>query len=422
MEPLPQGVTVEFHDLSLQASAAQLAMAIEVAAEAPLGTFDTHVIARGAGGSERRQAVRLRIADPGALDPSWGNEGAVSLAVRPGETLADLALDDAGRLQVSLQKRVGEGLRVVRFTHEGALDTDFGTGGSAEVGPMRTGILLAQDDGLLVAAAQDTDTMVVRLLGDGSLDESFGEGGIARIADVGEPVAIHATSERIVVAGNGDELFVASLDHAGKVLSRGARTFGLDRTVRGLATADAVYFAYDAPDEAGGHYDAHLLKSRDDGTADLSFGTGGEVQRSAASYTALAADADDIVTCGVIYMPTTFMPILERFDATGAPDRSFGSWGNSQPLPKRGVGSCWDVAAAGDGLVALVGATSMSEVPLELHLLTADGDPDTAFGDGGSVAYSSRFLDTSAAVAADREGVVLGFTAGDQLHLRRHLL
>lgn len=118
--------------------------------------------------------------------------------------VAAVAADDEGRTTVLL---TGPGKAVlVRVTSAGALDPAFGTGGVVDLGTGTFGQVVAEGDGVLVAAdAAPAGLQVRRYTAAGALDPAFGDDGIAPVsaspAPVDGPILARQPDGRIVAAG-----------------------------------------------------------------------------------------------------------------------------------------------------------------------------------------------------------------------------
>ncbi len=168
-----------------------------------------------------------RVSPSGALDPSFGSEGIVSL---PGPLAVLRVLPEADgevlvvamRSQSPASDELGWGeqhprLVVLRLSADGALDRSYGVDGEAEP-PIEAGcrcehLAALQGNGELVLTGQDllgsaraSRWTVVRLTSSGALDASFGEHGVAVLpgaVGVGLEVGLDAQQD-IVLQGQID--------------------------------------------------------------------------------------------------------------------------------------------------------------------------------------------------------------------------
>lgn len=128
-------------------------------------------------------------AQPGTLDPSFGDEGVVSLYYNNENTLPmDLAVLPDGRIMaVSMVHNDGRDIALTRLHPDGSLDGSFGTDGVVQVGLVTAAdetprdMHLLDDGRMIVAGTLDQDFFVTRLNADGSVDPTFGNDGHIRM-------------------------------------------------------------------------------------------------------------------------------------------------------------------------------------------------------------------------------------------------
>lgn len=146
--------------------------------------------------ADRLDLFVAKLRADGALDTSFGAGGIRTIPVNvlddQSQTSTEpglrLTVDHAGRLLLGSDGDAGSGRRwtVTRLTAGGAIDTSFGTAGTATIVPgsnaAATGFIggvLAQADGsVLLAGTANDDAALVRLRADGTLDTSFGSAGV----------------------------------------------------------------------------------------------------------------------------------------------------------------------------------------------------------------------------------------------------
>lgn len=236
-----------------------------------------------------------RLMPNGAVDPTFGNAGRVTLNL--GSTISSisgLALQPDGKIiAVGFSGNSSDAttpvttLAVARFNANGSLDSSFGNGGYDLIGDgLSEGFGVAvQADGKIVVAAQGG---LVRLTSSGMLDTSFGQQGVAAP----------------MIGQNGplvDDAVVA-LDSTGRII------------VGGDLNITAAVSRFTAS-----------------GTPDPSFGKGGvETVKQLGPVTSLAIEPDGrIVAVGSIALLTDGESALAAFrlSTNGVLDRSFGSAG-----------------------------------------------------------------------------------------------
>jgi len=290
------------------------------------------------------------------LDPTFGTGGLAALTVIPrlGRTVA--LLPD-GRILVAglvLTTPSQGDLGLNRLLPDGTIDATFGTAGRVvqDLGSPeeRATALMRQPDGQIVVASTlgppiDDAGAIARFDADGTLDPTFGTGGIVTTS-VGsiEDLALQADGS-IVVAGTvrlpgppfpRSYMWIGRLDAQG-VPDAGFGTGGVVHLDRGGAdvAASLVVEPSGAVVVAGGSSDDFLLQRVDaDGAPDPTFGTGGvvttdfQVGAQEGVRTLLRQPDGKLVAVGSAVVQQTASAIaVARYDQTGAPDPFFGNNG-----------------------------------------------------------------------------------------------
>jgi uncharacterized delta-60 repeat protein len=165
-----------------------------------------------------------------------------------------------------------------------------------------------------------------------------------------------------------------------------------------------------------------------DGSLDTSFGMGGKVveSRNLLYINAIAVQpTGKILISGVSgYGTNPRQFVVERFNADGTPDMTFGTMGVAGGAIVAGQDAMsMNMAIAPDGTIVLVGQTATSGgAQFGILELTPDGAPNTSFGGTGAVATTfamqSYSLATHVAVQPDGGVLVLG-SSGSALVLVR---
>src|SRR3954470_15309100 len=142
-------------------------------------------------------AASPAVAAPGDLDPSFSGDGRVSTLTSPDTFVARaVAVQPDGRIVVAgyscdtgtCGPTGDSSFRLLRYTPDGGLDTDFGQGGTVTttvgVGRSQAFDLIVRADGSIVAggvasadAGDPGSFAVVGYQPNGTLDSSFGRGG-----------------------------------------------------------------------------------------------------------------------------------------------------------------------------------------------------------------------------------------------------
>jgi uncharacterized delta-60 repeat protein len=128
------------------------------------------------------------MAQPGSLDPTFGNNGIVTTAntsTNAGALQGDGKIVVAGSISVQNFQEGG----LLRYNTNGTLDFSFGTGGKVVIDGSNAGPAFAvaiQSDGKILAAVPDRLRLTVfRLNTNGSLDTTFGSNGAVAIQAAG---------------------------------------------------------------------------------------------------------------------------------------------------------------------------------------------------------------------------------------------
>jgi uncharacterized delta-60 repeat protein len=318
-----------------------------------------------------RETVILRYNPDASLDPDFGNEGMVRLAM---DRLYDMALQPDGKILLA-----GFGFAVVRLNTDGTLDLAFGEGGVASTTfkgrGKRTGgdaraVALQADGKILVAGRAYEGWGVARFTPDGSLDDGFGDNGKVEIEGGAAYASAYAialqsidsgsgSEERILVGGeassssgqDGDFALIrltmsGALDtsfgpnHDGTVL---ADFCGEREIVKGIGLDSAGNIVAGGKAWIGGSSSSAknygLVRFTPDGILDTSFGDG-VPQRPGTAVADFFGDIDDpsgfaIQADGKILLSGTAHKVgyaemyfgLARFDPDGILDPSFGTGG-----------------------------------------------------------------------------------------------
>lgn len=289
-------------------------------------------------GAVKNLAVARYLAS-GQLDRDFNFGGIVTLSMGSGDTVAgSLALQDDGKIVLAGVAEDGErSLILVRLTPEGNPDKGFGDSGQVVVpfddGNVRTTELeIAADGRMVVAGILESGESVnhsyfIRIDSQGTLDRSFGESGVTLVQRAGST-----------------EVNAIGLIDDGKVLAAGALMI------------DSV------PNAA-------LLRLKQDGTLDESFGEQGMVvlklEGTVSAVNDIAFDGDgNILVTGYAHDGTNFQTIIGRVDENGMVVSDFGPGGFY-----RSTLSFWNmgnaIAVQPDGVVlvtGVVGAESGTDI------------------------------------------------------------
>jgi uncharacterized delta-60 repeat protein len=316
------------------------------------------------------------MANPGALDASFGNGGKKTINFGGTDAARVVLVQANGRIVVAGGGAAGGSFCVVRLRTNGTLDTTFGSGGKRVVdfggdNDSAYGGALQADGRIVLAGDSNFRVAVVRLKSNGSLDASF-EGDGKKLFSWG-PIG---RAQAVVVAPNG------------KLLIAG----------------------FSGPE--GGNIQVARLNAN--GLLDNTFGVGG---KAAVDFggddfgLAMARQADGRIL--VAGRSTAAGAVVARLRATGALDPDFDGDGRVT-LP--GGGSASAVLVQPDRNIVVAGNASGSE-KMTVTRLKPNGSLDTTFGAGGTATIDFATLADLAAGAAlqpDGKIVVAGYSQGTE--------
>jgi uncharacterized delta-60 repeat protein len=167
--------------------------------------------------------------------------------------------------------------------------------------------------------------------------------------------------------------------------------------------------------------DLLLVRYNADGSLDRDFGNGGVVLYDGGGNDrglGLALQDDGkIVATGFTYAGSQRDVILLRYTANGTPDTAFGNGGvvtYSSPGSATDIG--FGVAIRNDGGIVVAGETAnVTGQDTIVLCYTATGSPDTRFGTGGVFTYGGAGMDRgfAAAIQGDGKIVVAGSTVAN---------
>jgi uncharacterized delta-60 repeat protein len=382
---------------------------------------------------------------PGALDPSFGDGGRV--LVKPPLEPTPAEFSGAGRepdgdlvLEMRHTSPSEDGVREIEMRKpSGALDPSFGQSGTVKAPP---------GDGMTVLPDGDILVGVVNCGGDPSsaweIDPSgnpvagFGTKGCAPKVGFPEKVIAVDGQGRVLLAGAvqfcgpcGKDTLPSSEPVVARLLPNGTLdpSFGKGGVVY-TRSEDGLEIGYGdyseprvlAPTADGGlviDFESELIRLTESGALDQGFGKAGTLSVPGMIDSILGTPDGGIV---VPTDPSKGPAAVTKFGPTGAPDPSFGDAGTLRlSLPS---GSRLERIAAfpeGGVLVAGVeagGKSCRSCLTPFLTRLTAAGQPDPTYGNGGTAALAPAseprpFNEILAvAVAADGSALVGGQRSG----------
>lgn len=395
-------------------------------------------------------------AQPGALDPTYGNNGAVVLQPGTWLDLANQVIAAPDTTAYTVGTATPDSVMELMVSHlmkDGSLDTSFGEAGYAFIGAGSNtqGVTIARTaEGALVAAGttlvgQQTDLFLCKLTPQGELDGTFGNGGTL-VLPVGTsfdyPQKLLLTPDgRIVIAGasfdangvlNGvilrlqpDGSWDTSFSGDGKLFF--TQFAQADRFVDAAFTSDGGIVAVGSA-VVGVPTVALMAKANADGEWDTAFGQGGwdtlMIDQYNLDYAGGVVMADEkIVICGTTWDLTGADGFVARMEAQGGLDQTFGSNGIRR-IDQDEEDELYDVALDTDGGILACGTTRVLDLNDRYDLLFArldpDGQPDGGFGAAGlSIIPLTDTTDKVFDLDLQPDGGILacGYTVGDDFDM-----
>lgn len=329
-------------------------------------------------------------ANPGALDPTWGDEGVVLTDFEGMDDLptASLMMPD-GKLVVSGWMNVYPGdFGMVRYLRDGRLDPSFGDGGrvttafsdNPELVDAPYGISARPNGGVhLFGETCDADYVFCEFAlaaynADGSLDESFGDGGLVTTAIEDATTVFSWPTNNILQAD-------------GKLVAGGIALYEDESTE--IVDVDMV-----------------LLRYNPDGSLDETFGDGGIAILDFEGKAHFPQDivglpGDKILVVGGVtesFEGFSYHPqeaFMTRINSDGTVDSTFAGGGystwkyNGQP-----TGFDNALILSENEMIVVGGPAEIVEGgDCSLQRFDLDGTLDTTFGDDGWVIIDSGLLD-----------------------------
>jgi uncharacterized delta-60 repeat protein len=297
-----------------------------------------------------------RYTPNGALDNAFGQNGRVTTDASPGDDgIVAVAIQPDGKIATAGYAIISGNAQVIvaRYTGIGALDPTFGSNGVVSLDAGNPTALALQPDGkLLVASITFTggseDGSIVRLNDDGSLDTVFGSGGIATLDFPVSDIGLDADG---TIAAAGSDVIVVGFDFEGPISRQvvaAARLTGdgqLDPTFGGTgkvttdaspvaSRAVAVLVQPDGKVVAAGNANTMFLVVRYavDGSLDTSFGGTGVVTTAVGDgdqlFDGVLQEDGKIAVAGWATDEATSNNFgLVRYNVDGSLDTDFGSDG-----------------------------------------------------------------------------------------------
>jgi uncharacterized delta-60 repeat protein len=371
---------------------------------------DGKVVALETGNDTAAYQRVLRFAPDGTPDASFGNGGIAAPLSAPAFWVRALALAPDGKILVAGYDSAYD-YALARLMPDGKLDPGFDGDSGIANGIVHTALTPGTDmpiavtvdkQGRIVVAgkAGGSDIGIARYLPDGKLDKSLaGDGTIVDVTPASEAVSSVATVDGgiIVAGGIGSDAFAAAYTEQGAVASgfgqSGRRIIhanaGESDWAASIATqSDGTIILGVGVSQLWVVLPDRLVALTPGGAIDAGFANGGSVQLNDNLYVnniAVAGD-DKILATGYGELDDDYASALERRNADGTPDMSFG--GGAPVLvrsPHESSSNTDYVAVATDGkiLTAGVGYDPVAQTN-ELAIQRFQGADDPPSNPGGT--------------------------------------
>ncbi len=388
--------------------------------------------------------VNLALAQPGSLDPTFGNGGKVLTSFGPGNCSgSSIAVQADGKILVA--GSYSGSVALVKYNTDGSLDLSFnGTGRVVTSIPSRFSYaseMVLQRDGKIVVAggvfdATGGDFLLIRYNADGSLDLTFNSTGMVTTSfgpfeDYALAVALQSDG-KIVAAGvannardrdfaaaryNTDGSLDLGFNGTGKIVTT-FYTYSYEE-VTGLAVQPDGKIVLAGQSQEIAYYSFALARFNTDGSYDMSFDGDGKLM-TPTSYNEEIRDItiqpdSKIVVCGARIIPEGVGFALNRYNTDGSLDNTFDGDGKVHTLP--GLGRA--IAIQNDGKIVAAGIAGGSQgYDFILFRYKTDGSIDMSFGPGGTVRTSFSAGDDacSAMKLFSNRIYVVGYSSADGIN------
>jgi uncharacterized delta-60 repeat protein len=367
--------------------------------------WDGKIVVEGHSGSKGSDTL-ARYNPDGSLDSTFGSGGIAVSSLDGGRAIALYSsTDTTGNAKKIVQANGGA---LVRFNANGSIDTSFGKRGTVTVAWTIAGVVIQPDGKIVVDGFSGSASELARFNANGTLDTSFGSGGTVTLAggfidyqslllqpdgklvvggenNVGPNSTLELELARVNANGTLDTTFNSAGPNPGIVTAALANPYIDDVRLAlypstGTDTADfgKIVAAATIGLNPGGINNEQVTLARfsADGTADNTFGQGGQVvtpfpnSGSMAWATALQADGKIVVAGNTIsYGGGSWNFSLLRYNPDGSLDTTFSNSSGQQVFPSGGLvmtpdgtpdGRALAVAIQADGRIVAAGATDFA--------------------------------------------------------------
>jgi len=348
--------------------------------------------------SSGRDIALARYSNNGALDPSFGTNGKVTLAYGSHDQVYSATIQPDGKILAAGIGSNGSNndFALVRLNSDGNLDTSFSSDGLAltaigsgnDVG---RSVVLDSANKILLAGYVWSDTnydfALVRYNSDGTLDETFDADGklvtdLGAVYDQAYCVALQSDGKVLVAgrSGNGTNDYFAVVRYSSDG-SLDATFDGDGKLITGIRLSNELADMVVQPDgkilvAGASSNDFAILRLNDDGTFDTTFGGDGVIvtdfQASIDGAYSIALQPDGKI---LVAGHSNYDFALAQYNVDGSLDASFGINGKVT-TPIVGTNFGVSVKLQLDGKI-LVGGVSNDDFALLRY--NSDGSLDTTF-------------------------------------------
>ncbi|NET10775.1 MAG: DUF4347 domain-containing protein [Symploca sp. SIO2B6] len=389
---------------------------------------------------------------PGDRDTNFGNNGIVTtdIGFNSDDGGWSITTDDNGNILVGgyTEAYGSNDFALIRYTATGELDTSFGQGGIAiaDIGTnsddLMFSITIDINGNILVSGASNAngsnDFTLARYTADGFLDTNFGTGGIVS-TDIGFGSSDYSYS--ITTDGNGNIVVAGTSDASGSsdftlvrytadgsldlnfgtdgIVTTDIGGFGSSDSGYGLVTDSSGNILVSGSSDASGSSDFTVVRYTTTGELDHTFGTGGIVTTdigvtSNDSANGITIDSNgNILVSGYSNANGSNDFAVVRYTPDGTVDTTFGTAGIVITDINAGSEDAgWSVATDSQGNVLVGGDTYNNDATSDDFALvryTTAGILDTTFGLGGIVttSISAGSEDAGLSIAIDSNDNIL---------------
>lgn len=259
------------------------------------------------------------------LDSTFGHNGIVTTTTGNASEGSAVVIQSDGKIIVAgTDNPYGSStFALARYTITGSLDSTFGNSGiiTTTIGDIasRGNDIIIQPDGKIIVAGQSYEPFtsvfaLARYKNDGNLDDTFGIGGIvtttSSIQAFGYAVALQADNKILVVGDSHDDptssialaRYESDGDFDNTFSGSGVVTTPIGITASGVDIVEQDGKIFVLGSSAGINFtdDFALVRYRDDGSLDSTFGNNGVITTTIGTARAIAVQADGKILAGGI--------------------------------------------------------------------------------------------------------------------------